>query len=132
MHAIVVDDSKINLKVAIKMLEHIGLSVDEAESGFECLEKVKNKEYDLIFMDIMMPEMNGITTFNHLKEIEGFNIPVIALTADAVVGAREKYLKLGFNDYIAKPININELKNAITKLKDGGKNDWSKKCSKEV
>ena len=123
MHAIVVDDSKINLKVAIKMLEHIGLSVDEAESGFECLEKVKNKEYDLIFMDIMMPEMNGITTFNHLKEIEGFNIPVKALTADAVVGAREKYLKLGFNDYIAKPININELKNAITKLKDGGKND---------
>ena len=123
MHAIVVDDSKINLKVAIKMLEHIGLSVDEAESGFECLEKVKNKEYDLIFMDIMMPEMNGITTFNHLKEIEGFNIPVIALTADAVVGAREKYLKLGFNDYIAKPFNINELKNAITKLKDGGKND---------
>ncbi len=123
MHAIVVDDSKINLKVAIKMLEHIGLSVDEAESGFECLEKVKNKEYDLILMDIMMPEMNGITTFNHLKEIEGFNIPVIALTADAVVGAREKYLKLGFNDYIAKPININELKNAITKLKDGGKND---------
>ena len=123
MHAIVVDDSKINLKVAIKMLEHIGLTVDEAESGFECLEKVKNQEYDLIFMDIMMPEMDGITTFNHLKEIEGFNIPVIALTADAVVGARDKYLKLGFNDYIAKPININELKNAITKLKDGGKND---------
>ena len=112
MKVLIVDDSAINLKVAKKILEHESIEVDTALSGKECLEKVHN-HYDMIFMDIMMPEMDGVETFRKLKEIDNFNIPVIALTADAEVGAKEKYLNIGFNGYIAKPINKEELHNII-------------------
>ena len=85
-------------------------------SGKECLDKVKEVKYDVIFMDIMMPEMDGVETFKKLQEIDGFDIPVIALTADAETGAKEKYLKLGFNNYISKPIQIDILHNAIMNI----------------
>ena len=82
-------------------------------SGKECLEKVKNNNYDLILMDIMMPEMSGETTLEELKKNKKFDTPVIALTADALSGAKEKYLKEGFVDYIAKPFTKEEI---LTKL----------------
>ncbi len=113
MKVLVVDDSLINIKVASKILEREGCVVETAVSGFDAIEKVKENNYDLIFMDIMMPEMDGIETFKHLKEISGFSTPVITLTADAEVGAREKYLSLGFNGYLSKPININELREIL-------------------
>ena len=113
MKALIVDDSRLNINVAKAMLEKIGLEVDFALSGLECLEKVKNNHYDIIFMDIMMPELSGVETFKLLKENENFNIPVIALTADANIESKEKYLSLGFNGYIPKPINIDQLKNVI-------------------
>ena len=87
-----------------------GHEIDEALSGEECLNIIKNKEYDLIFMDYMMPDMDGIET---LKKIEGFKTPVIALTADAVVGAREKFLKAGFDEYVSKPIIKESLNKSI-------------------
>ena len=90
-----------------------GHEIDEALSGEECLNIIKNKEYDLIFMDYMMPDMDGIETLNNLKKIEGFKTPVIALTADAVAGAREKFIKAGFDEYVSKPIIKESLNKAI-------------------
>lgn len=107
---LIVDDNEINIKVAKKLLKKYKCIVDSAESGMECLEKVKKgDEYDLIFMDDMMPRMRGTETLIRLKKIEGYKIPTIALTANAVSGMREKYLREGFTDYLAKPIDKNEL-----------------------
>ena len=116
MKALVVDDSNINLKVTAKILEKLNFDVETVLSGFECLEKIKVNKYDIIFMDIMMPEMDGVETLNKLKEIDNFNVPVIALTADVQIGAKEKYISLGFNAYIGKPINIEELKLILEKF----------------
>lgn len=117
MKVLVVDDSQINLRVAQKLLEFEGLNVDTVLSGKECLEKVKTEKYDIIFMDIMMPEMDGVKTFKKLQEQEDFNIPVVCLTADAETGSRDKYLSVGFCDYIPKPINKNDLHIIIEKIK---------------
>ena len=95
----------------------MGYIVDSCESGFKCIDKIKmGEQYDLILMDIMMPEMSGETTLEKLKEDPDFNIPVIALTADAVSGAKEKYLAEGFNDYIPKPFTKEEIKEKIDLL----------------
>ena len=102
---LVVDDNKLNIKIAKNLLKKFDVVVDEAISGKECLERVNEHNYSLIFMDEMMPEMSGIETFKKLKEIPGFNSKVVALTADAIVGSREKFLEAGFDEYISKPIN---------------------------
>ena len=117
---LVVDDNKLNLKVALRFMEKYHFQTDEAYSGEECLEKIKNGEkYDIIFMDIMMPTMSGVEAFHALQEVEGFNTPVvIALTADAVEGAREKYLGEGFAEYISKPIVREHLDEVIHKILD--------------
>ena len=116
LKALVVDDSLINLRVAQKLLEHLNLEVDTALSGKECLEKVKSNSYDIIFMDIMMPEMDGVQTFQNLKSIEGLSTPIVSLTADAKTGAKERYLGLGVSGYISKPIDLKLLENIIVKL----------------
>lgn len=111
---LIVDDNKINLKVATRLLESYKIKTDEAISGEECINKINSGEvYDLIFMDDMMPKMSGVETFKKLKMIEGFNTPVIALTANAISGMKEKYLKDGFNDYLSKPINKEELERVL-------------------
>ncbi len=116
MKALIVDDSKINLMVAQKILEKIGFNVDTVLSGEDCLEKVKNNNYDIIFMDIMMPNMDGIETYKHLKEINNFNTPVVALTAD-INNTRNDYInKYNFNEYLAKPLKIDELQKALSNL----------------
>ena len=95
---LIVDDNKLNIKVARKALKDFNFEIDECYDGQECLNKVVNgNEYDLILMDIMMPNMSGETALAKLKENPNFKIPTIALTADAVAGAREKYLNLGKN-----------------------------------
>ena len=107
---LIVDDNKLNVKVAIKSLEDFNFEIDSCYSGQECLDKVINgNEYDLILMDIMMPNMSGETTLSKLRENPNFDIPVIALTADAVAGAKERYLGNGFVDYIAKPFNKEQI-----------------------
>jgi len=107
---LVVDDNKLNLKVAKKLLEIYNPTLDFADSGMKCLEKIKEgNEYDLILMDDMMPKMRGGETLTRLKKIPNFNIPTVALTANAVSGMKEQYLKDGFNDYLSKPIDKNEL-----------------------
>ncbi len=112
---LVVDDNKINLKVAERLLQTYGVNVECVESGFICIDNLKSgKKYDLILMDDMMPKMSGVETLQKIKvEIPEFDIPIIALTANALTGMREKYLADGFNDYLAKPINKDELNRVI-------------------
>lgn len=119
---LIVDDSKINLKVANQILKPYQFDVVLAESGYEALELMESKTFDLILMDIMMPKMNGVETLRRLKEIEGFNLPVIALTADAIEGTDEKYLKAGFDAYLSKPIDKYHLDKVLKKFL-GGKID---------
>ncbi|MBP3766431.1 MAG: response regulator [Bacilli bacterium] len=107
---LIVDDNKLNLKVASRLIEKYNCEIKTIESGFECIDLIKSGEqFDIILMDDMMSNMSGVETFHKLKEIENFNIPVIALTANAISGMREKYLEEGFNDYLSKPIDKMEL-----------------------
>ena len=111
---LIVDDNKLNIKVARRALEGFNFEIDECYDGQECLAKVVNgNEYDLILMDIMMPNMSGETAIAKLKENPDFKIPTIALTADAVAGAKEKYLGEGFIDYIAKPFSKDQIKEKL-------------------
>ena len=112
---LIVDDNKINLKVASRLLENYKLDITTVESGALCIDKVNSNTYDLILMDDMMPNMSGVETLHKLKEIDGFTTPVVALTANAVTGMKEKYLNDGFDDYLAKPINRDELNNIVAK-----------------
>lgn len=115
---LVVDDNAMNLAVAQDLLKKTRLQVDVASSGEECLEMLKHKEYHLICMDHMMPVMDGIQTMHAVRELENnpsSDIPIIALTANAVVGAREFYLKEGFEDYLTKPIEPDKLEDMMIK-----------------
>lgn len=106
VHILVVDDMEMNRIVAKEMLLQTGAIVDVAGSGEEGLTLMKEQHYDLIFMDQMMPDMDGIATFEEMKRMNHQNktTPVIAMTANAVKGAKEMYLQHGFADYISKPI----------------------------
>ena len=111
---LIVDDNKLNIKVAKRAISDFDFEIDECYDGLECLNKVVvGNEYDLILMDIMMPNMSGETAIKKLKENSNFRIPVIALTADAVSGAKEKYVSEGFVDYIAKPFNKDQIKHKL-------------------
>ncbi len=114
---LVVDDNLINLKVATRLLSDYQLQIETVDSGFACIEKIKaGNNYDLILMDDMMPKLSGVETLKELKQIPGFSIPTIALTANAISGMREKYLQEGFQDYLAKPIEKAELNRVLTKF----------------
>jgi len=89
---LIVDDNKLNIKVARKAMSDLNYEIDEVYSGDECLEKIKEKQYDVILMDIMMPGMSGDETLVKLKEDSNFNTPVIAVTADVEAGSETKYL----------------------------------------
>ena len=113
---LVVDDNKLNLKVAARLLKAYNVEIEEVESGFECLDLIGGgNTYDLILMDDMMPKKSGKETFKELKADPSFNIPVVILTANAISGMKEQYLAEGFNDYLAKPIEKPELDRVIRK-----------------
>lgn len=120
---LIVDDSKINLKVANQILKPYNFNVKMVESGYEALEMMESQTFDLILMDIMMPKMNGVETLRRLKSIDGFDIPVIALTADAIEGTDEKYLNAGFDAYLSKPIDRYELDRVLNKYLGGNEDD---------
>lgn len=117
---LVVDDNNVNLKVASRMISTFNYPVEQAHGGIECLEKVKQNKgkYDLIFMDIMMPDLDGVTTMKKLKEMEDFDTPIVALTADSMEGSREKYLAVGFDEYISKPLIKQILQETLGKYID--------------
>ncbi len=113
---LVVDDNAINRKVFRNLLKQTKVQVDEAESGMECLELVKENHYDIIFLDHMMPEMDGVETLHHMKTMQDYpcqTTPIVALTANAIQGAREMYLREGFDDFLSKPIQPEKLEKMI-------------------
>lgn len=113
---LIVDDNKLNIKVAEKLLKPYNLKLKSVEGGKECIDLIKkNNKFDLILLDQMMPEMDGIETLKQLKQIKSFNTPVVVITADAIVGVKEKYLNEGFDDYMSKPIDVNELNHLLKK-----------------
>ena len=117
-HILIVDDVEINLKVVKGFLKNSQINVDTCLSGMECLDKIKNTTYDMIFLDHMMPEMDGIETLSFIREQKdnpNYDIPVIMLTANAITGAKEGYLQAGFDDYLSKPFQEEELLNIILK-----------------
>ena len=116
--ALIVDDSKLNLKVAENVLKNFLVTTESVTSGLECLSCVNSKKYDIIFMDIMMPNMSGVEVLRKLRE-NGVNTPVIALTADAIEGQEEKYMSEGFDGYISKPINKEKLSYVLNKYLGG-------------
>ena len=113
---LIVDDNAMNLAVAQGLLKETRLQVDVASSGEECLELLKRKTYHVICLDHMMPGMDGVETLHAIKKLEGnpsVETPVIALTANAVAGAREFYLNEGFQDYLTKPIDADKFENML-------------------
>lgn len=131
---LLVDDSEQNIQVITSLLRRTGVQLDTAASGFECIEKVRNKKYHLIFLDYMMPEMDGIETFHRLKkEVNGQSVPVIALTADVSTGIHQHFLSEGFSDYLSKPVMWEKLEELLLQwlpaelvsMKNGAGEDWN-------
>jgi len=112
---LIVDDMDMNIYVAKGMLSPYGLQIDTATSGPEAIEKVKRSEYDLVFMDHMMPKMDGMEATQEIRKLGGVyeKLPIVALTANAVAGMKEMFLSNGFNGFISKPIVMRELDNVI-------------------
>lgn len=113
---LVVDDNATNLKVFVSLLKTTKVQVDVADGGRACLEMICQKRYDLIFLDHMMPDMDGIETLHCMKKLENSlcqETPVIALTANAITGAKEMYLAEGFDAFLSKPINPEKLEQMI-------------------
>ncbi len=116
---LVVDDNEMNLMVVKGLLKKTQINIDTALSGMQCIDMVRNKKYDVIFMDHMMPNMDGIETFEKLKIMYdnlSAHAPVVALTANAITGSREMYLEKGFTDYLSKPIKGVQLEAMLMKL----------------
>ena len=115
---LLVDDTPLNLKVTCKLLEKYNANhIVTCSNGFECIEKIQRGEtYDLILLDDMMPKMSGVETLQKLKEMPGFHTPTVALTANAITGMREKYIKEGFDDYLAKPIEKDQLIQVVNQI----------------
>lgn len=111
---LIVDDNKINLKLAERLLSQFNMNIKTAGNGKECIELVKNNKYDIILLDHMMPELDGVATVHILRE-SGVNIPVIALTANSYTGSKDNYIKEGFTDYLAKPIRYKDLYRLLAK-----------------
>ena len=113
---LLVDDNAVNRRVFVQLLKETKVQVEEVSSGEQCLECVEKNSYDLIFLDHMMPGLDGIETLQEMRRREngcGKEVPVIALTANAVTGAREMYLRAGFADFLAKPVKPEKLEKML-------------------
>lgn len=120
---LVVDDDMMNRKVFCRLLKNTSLEITEADSGKKCLELVKQEKFHIIFMDHMMPEMDGVETFDAMKTLEGnksLQAPVIILTGNVMDGAKEEYLAKGFQDFLAKPIIPENLMKILSEKLQGG------------
>ena len=116
-HILLVDDNMLNLKVAERLLKNYNVNVKSLNNGFDAIDIINNGEkFDLILMDDMMPKLSGVETFKKLKENSNFSIPTVILTANAIEGMKDKYLKEGFDDYLSKPIVKEELNRVLNKF----------------
>ena len=113
--ALIVDDNTINIKLIERFLTELKFNVESVTSGNECIEKIKTNDYDIIFLDHMMPIKDGIQTLNEMRDLKANMPPVIALTANSYAGVKEFYVNNGFKDYLAKPVNRGDLVNLISK-----------------
>ena len=116
---LIVDDNAVNRKVFVSLLKSTKMQVDEAAGGEQCLEFVREKKYDIIFMDHMMPELDGIQTLHKMREWDEYpcrDTPVIALTANAVSGARDMYMKEGFKGFLSKPVRPQKMEKLIMEM----------------
>ena len=115
---LVVDDVKMNINVFKALLKRTEINVDSAMSGSEALDMIKEKKYDIIFLDHMMPDMDGIETYQNMKMLEdnpNKDTTVVMLTANAIMGAKEEYLGIGFSDFLSKPVQAPKLEAMILK-----------------
>jgi CheY-like chemotaxis protein len=111
---LVIEDNPVNMELTVDLLESYGYEVTPAEDGFIALDKVKEKEFDLILLDIRLPKMDGLEVLSRLKEDEATkDIPVIALTAHSMRGDDERFIAAGCIDYISKPIDIHSFKEKV-------------------
>ena len=118
IHILLVEDNEMNMKVAKRFLERWDYNIDTAENGLEALKKYKTKNYDLILMDLHMPEMDGWEATRAIRKsnkVNSKNVPIIALTADVMIEDLNKLYNMGMNDYITKPFKADELKSKIEK-----------------
>ena len=114
---LLVDDNNMNLKVAERLLRPFQLDLDMINSGVQAIEKIKaGEQFELILVDDLMPRMTGVETMEELRKIDGFKTPVVILTANAISGMKEEYLKKGFDDYLSKPIEKPELERVLKKF----------------
>ena len=118
LDVLVVDDNRVNLMVMEKALICYGIKPDTATSGRESIEMCRNKNYDIVFMDQMMPEMDGIEAMRKLRELSvhydfSGDCRIIALTANAIQGVREELIAEGFDEYLSKPIEFNKLEEIL-------------------
>ena len=118
MRILVVDDTPSNLMIIQGLLKRTKIKVDLAKSGRDALRMIDKKQYQIIFLDHMMPEMDGIETFHAIKgrkDNPNAAVPIIALTANAILGAKKDYLEAGFTDYLSKPVDGETLEKMIMK-----------------
>lgn len=114
LRILLTEDNVVNQKVALKMLERMGYRADVASNGYEAVQAMLRQTYDVVLMDIQMPEMDGIEATTKIREQLGESRPwIIALTANALQGDRERYLGVGMDDYLSKPIRVDELERAL-------------------
>jgi CheY-like chemotaxis protein len=121
LRILLAEDNVVNQKVALKILDKMGYRADVATNGKEALEAVERQRYDVVLMDVQMPEMDGIEATTRIRDRFGDERPrIIALTANALQGDRERYLGVGMDDYISKPIKADELASALTQVRSPG------------
>ncbi|MCR5202047.1 MAG: response regulator [Lachnospiraceae bacterium] len=127
-NVLLVDDNELNLKVARNLMKRNGIVPDEAMSGVETIEKMRYKKYDIVFLDHMMPKMDGIETLDQLKKEKLIpkGCTVIALTANAISGSKDKYLEAGFDDYLTKPIDVVQMEKKLSVWLPDEKTEWRK------
>jgi CheY-like chemotaxis protein len=123
LHILLAEDNALNMKVTQMMLRHLGCYVDIALNGFEVLKALERQSYDIILMNICMPQMDGLTTTRIIRRRLSNNGPkIIAITASGLPGFREKCLDAGMDDYISKPVKIGELADVLRKY-------WPSQCA---
>lgn len=121
-HVLIVDDLPMNLKVISALLKNTQMQVDTALSGMECLKMLQKEKYDIVFLDHMMPELDGVETLRNIRHLinnKNAETPIIMLTANAISGAKEEYLAEGFADYLTKPVQADVLERMVLKYLPG-------------
>ena len=121
---LVVDDNMLNIKVLKKAIKEFNFTVEECYNGKEAIEKIElNNNYDIVLLDIQMPIMGGEEAIQYIRNMPNFHAPVVALTADAMTGAKEKYEKMGFDDYLAKPFTRDAIAKKLSSILGDGKDN---------